>query len=418
MSEKVSVAVERLSAVELAHLVRRNTALLGTCLAVAWSIVQLHSALGAVALAVLLNQPALGGLSPAVFLGSWAAASLPMGRYMDSHGRAPGLRRGFAGGVAGALLAFVGTLSYQPAIFLVGIGLLGAGVGTVNLARAGAADMYPPERRARGISLVLVGAALGAILGPLAFAPVLAGVREDVVGLARPWLVGAVLLSAGWAVTLAIRVDPVRIATLAGRSTTTAAALPSRPLTEILRENGVVAALAAAMVAQAVMASSMGVVGLILVGHGYDLATVSLALSAHFLGMFGLVLVVGQVVDRIGRVRSAVSGLLILAVGVLGLIGEVHLEAVAPAMFAVGLGWNLAYVAATALMADATHPRERARLFGLTDTVGVGLGALGSVVGAAVLSTVGIQPLAVTGALLAVSAAALIVPQRRRTVPV
>ena len=70
----MSIAAERLSAAELAHLVRRNTALLGASLAVAWSIVQLHSALGAVALAVLLNQPALGGLSPAVFLGSWAAA--------------------------------------------------------------------------------------------------------------------------------------------------------------------------------------------------------------------------------------------------------------------------------------------------------------------------------------------------------
>jgi hypothetical protein len=32
----------------------------------------------------------------------------------------------------------------------------------------------------------------------------------------------------------------------------------------------------------------MGVIGLILVRHGHDLAAVSVTLSAHFLGMFGL----------------------------------------------------------------------------------------------------------------------------------
>jgi hypothetical protein len=34
----------------------------------------------------------------------------------------------------------------------------------VMLSRAAAADMYPPERRAKGIALVLFGAAFGAIL--------------------------------------------------------------------------------------------------------------------------------------------------------------------------------------------------------------------------------------------------------------
>jgi MFS family permease len=105
---------------------------------------------------------------------------------------------------------------------------------------------------------------------------------------------------------------------------------------------------------------------------------------------------------------SAVVGLVILAAGLLGLVGESHLEAVAPAMFAVGVGWNLAFVAATALMADATEPHEGARLLGLTDFVGVGLGAVGSAVAAGLLGTVSVLPLAVVGAALAIIPAALI----------
>ena len=37
--------------------------------------------------------------------------------------------------------------------------------------------MYPPERRARGISYVLFGSVFGAILGPAVFGPLFAGPR-------------------------------------------------------------------------------------------------------------------------------------------------------------------------------------------------------------------------------------------------
>src|SRR3712207_7618301 len=47
--------------------------------------------------------------------------------------------------------------------------------GVALLARTAAGDMYPPERRARGIALVLFGAVFGAILGPLVFSPLLSG---------------------------------------------------------------------------------------------------------------------------------------------------------------------------------------------------------------------------------------------------
>ena len=59
-------------------------------------------------------------------------------------------------------------------------------------------------------------------------------------------------------------------------------------------------------------------------------------------------------------------------------------------------------------MADATEPHERARLLGLTDFVGVGLGAVGSAVAAGLLGTASLLPLAVVGAALATVPAALI----------
>ena len=80
------------------------------------------------------------------------------------------------------------------------------------LARAAAADMYPPERRARGISLVLFGAVVGAAFGPLVFRPLFAGEHHvDADSLVVPWLVAGVIMAVGLVIALCVRPDPKRI---------------------------------------------------------------------------------------------------------------------------------------------------------------------------------------------------------------
>ncbi len=59
-------------------------------------------------------------------------------------------------------------------VFL-GLALCGAAQSIVLLSRAAAAEMFPPERRARGMSIVLFGVVSGAIWGPLVFGPMFAG---------------------------------------------------------------------------------------------------------------------------------------------------------------------------------------------------------------------------------------------------
>ena len=58
---------------------------------------------------------------------------------------------------------------------IAGFVLVGASSGISLLIRTAAGDMYPPERRARGISYVLFGSVFGAILGPTVFSPLFAG---------------------------------------------------------------------------------------------------------------------------------------------------------------------------------------------------------------------------------------------------
>jgi MFS family permease len=402
----VSFTAERSAAI-----IRRNTIVLALCLTLSWAVVQLLATLGAVTLATLSGRPTVAGLAPATFLGAWAVATLLVGRLMDRRGRAAGLRLGFLVGAAGCAAVFVGTRADSIPVFLMGMAVVGGGAGAVNLARAGAADMYPPERRGRGISYVLIGAAFGAILGPIAFTPLLAGAGRDPATLSVPWIPAAVVMLAGAALTLAIRVDPITFARRVGPADQGTGA-PPRPVAELLRHPGVRAALVAAVLAQGVMSTMMSIVGVALVDHGHDLAAVAFSMSAHFLGMFGLVLVVGRVVDRLGRDRSILGGLVVLAVGCLALLPGRALGWVVPAMFAIGVGWNISFVAATAMLSDASEPHERGRLLGFVDFVAIAVAAAGSVVAGAILGIAGLNPMVLVAALLALAPAAVFLASR------
>ena len=69
------------------------------------------------------------------------------------------------------------------------------------------AEMFPPERRARGMSLVLFGAVSGAIFGPLVFGPLFATRDLTPDDLAVPWLGSALFALAGLLISFGVRVD-------------------------------------------------------------------------------------------------------------------------------------------------------------------------------------------------------------------
>jgi predicted MFS family arabinose efflux permease len=94
-----------------------------------------------------------------------------------------------------------------------------------------------------------------------------------------------------------------------------------------------------------------------------------------------------------------------MAVSVISLLWIESVPATAVALFGLGIGWNLSFVAATAQLADATHPSERGRLLGFNDLLagltGAGLALLGGVA----LSAIGVAALAIGGAVLVVAPA-------------
>lgn len=384
--------------------VRRNTALLAASLAANSGMLQLNAAVGSITLVEVVGVRGLLGLGPAIVLACGALAALPAGRTMDRVGRVPVLAAGFLVGLVAALLCALGSREGSAVLVLAGLVGVGVASGVALLARAAAADMYPPERRARGIALVLVGAVFGAILGPLVFSPLVHGRELDGDGLALLWLAAAGFMAVALALVLLVRPDPLRMAAqLAPDRAAGPPAVPV-PLGQVLRRPGVIPALVAAQASFGVMVGVMTLTGAVVVDHhGHEGHHVFPIIGAHVLGMYALVLVVGDVVDRIGRHTALSAGLLVMAASTASLLWVESVPATAAALFGLGIGWNVSFVAATAELADCTEVWERGRLLGFNDLLSGMTGAALALAGGTALTELGVAALAIGATVLVVT---------------
>src|SRR5213596_3684415 len=217
------------------------------------AVLQLVAAVSSLTFVLVTGVRGLLGLGPAIFLTSSGLTAVPAGRLMDRVGRTPVMSAGFALGACGCALTALATRSLSTAAVIAGFALVGASSGIALLIRTAAGDMYPPERRARGISYVLFGS-------------LFAGKDVKADALTVPWLVAGGLALVALALVQFVRPDPKRIAELIG-SRDDVPTEPAAPLRELVRRPGVRPALLAALASFGVMVSVMNLSGYVVVEH-------------------------------------------------------------------------------------------------------------------------------------------------------
>jgi len=260
------------------------------------------------------------------------------------------------------------------------LGLVEAGVGlvpawggcTALLARYAAADVSPPAQRGRAMGLIVWGSTVGSIIGPNLMAPALSlGAL-----LAVPATASAFLISvAGYGIAALLtfcflRPDPLAIARQA--QATADAGRPAgvaRTLGAILADVRVQIALATLSVSQFVMISTTSTSPLYLHDQGHTVGTIGIAVSLHLAGMYVASPLSGWLADRFGRLPVIAAGalMLIFAVGLAGIAPGTEAVPVILGLFLNGVGWNLAFVAGSALLSlciGLTQIEARARRAG------------------------------------------------------
>jgi MFS family permease len=312
-----------------------------------------------------------GAPGAAVVLGA-AAGAVSLSSIMVRRGRRFGLAAGYILGVVGALVATAAVIVASLPLLLVGTFLIGFGNASNQLSRYTAADLVPPERHASAIGIVVWGATIGAVVGPNLAAP--AGTLA--IGLGLPELSGAYLVPVAFVGAAAsisfflLRPDPYELADPSSRPDVERDDQPtSVSLASVLARPSVPVAIVALIAGMVVMVLIMTMTPLHMADHGHDLASVGLVISGHTFGMYGLSPLSGRLTDRYGSVPVILAGLATVAAAAI-------LAAVAPptggvilftALFLLGYGWNLGYVAGSALLTTGLSLAERTRVQGLTD---------------------------------------------------
>jgi len=354
----------------------------------------------------LAGSSAWAGLPGAAVVLGAAIGAPTLSALMVRTGRRTGLVTGYGIGLVGAALAVLALVVRAFPLLLLGTVLVGFANSGNNLSRYAAADMAPTARRASALGLVVWGATVGAVIGPNLVAG--AGSVAEALGLPRlagAYLVPAVFVAAAAILSFALlRPDPYDLADPSAQHDENDG--DGDPIRALVRRPTVWVALVSLVAVQVTMVLVMTMTPLHMTAHGHDLAAVGLVISIHTFGMYALSPVSGRLADLVGSPSIIIAGLLVTG-------AAATLSAVAPpdggpllavALFLLGFGWSLGYVAGSAMLTRGLTMRERTRLQGWTDSLIWSSAALASLGSGVVMATAGFAALGLLGA------AAVIIP--------
>ena len=335
----------------------------------------------------ITGSDGLATLAATMFSIGGAIAAALLARYMDKHGRRPGLLIGWTVAGVGSFVACVAVLTNMYLLLVLGALAIGVGNGTNLAARYAAADLALPDHRARTIGVLVWASSIGSVLGPtVALGPTGWFAEQlNLPTLAGPYLMGTlVFVVAGAVVHTQLRPDPLTLANSL-EQTTTNPTQQSRlgSFVALAQTRSALIAVGAMAIGQAVMVAIMTVTPLHM-QNDHETQIIGLVISVHIVGMFFFAPMVGWLVDRLSNTVMIGSAGIILFVGaeLASHTDPADSIGVFFGLFLVGLGWSFAMIAGSSLLTGVFASHERANVQGAADFLMVASGALaGSVSG-------------------------------------
>ena len=344
------------AAAEGDRIAKRNAVVLSASMALAGANAAVVISTGSLLGQMLAPSPALATLPVSTFVLGTALFTFPASYLMKQIGRRAGFMVGGLAGILTGLLAALAVWVGSFWLYALATTFAGAYQAFVVLYRYAAADTASPGFRPKAISWVMTGGVLAALTGPQ-----LVIHTKD---LFPPLLFLGTYL--GQAVVAVIAIAVVS-RFQDGPPISAAAQGTARALSQVLAVPKFLVAVACGMVAQAMMNMVMTATPIAMIGCGFSVTDSTLGIQWHILAMYLPSFFCGSLISRFGKGRIVLLGLvLLLAAGALNVSG-IALWNFWGALILLGLGWNFAFVCATAMVTDCHSPAERAKVQGFTD---------------------------------------------------
>jgi len=325
---------------------------------------------GALLAAQIGGSDLVAGLPQTLLVAGSAMSALALSRLTRTHGRGTALLVGLSVGALGAVIVMGAAQAGSLTLVALGSLLLGAGNTAVMLGRYAAADLGPPDSRARSMGTVLTAVTVGAVAGPNLLAPT--SVLSELAGLPAlggPYAVAAaafgsagVVLRAGWTTQARVSVadDPDTGPSPAADRTRDAV----QPNQTRSTQRSLLPGLAVLGVANLVMVAVMTMAPVQLHHHGTRLGAIGLVISIHIADMYAPSPVSGWLTDHAGPAATATLGCTSLIAACLLAAATNSQASLLLAMAILGVGWNLRLLSGSALLIRgvdaAARPAEKA----------------------------------------------------------
>ncbi|NEW93338.1 MFS transporter [Rhodopseudomonas sp. BR0M22] len=334
-------------------------------------------ATGSIIGAQLAPEMSLATVPLSMYVLGLAAGTLPTGWIARVYGRRVAFMIGTGCGTLTGVLGAIAILYGSFLLFCAATFIGGLYAAVSQSYRFAAADGASAAYRPKAMSWVMAGGVFAGVLGPQ--------LVQWTMNVWQPYLfafsyvVQAAIALIAMAVLWGVDAPRPKPAERTG----------GRPLLEIVRQPRFIAAALCGAIAYPMMNLVMTSAPLAMQMCGLSVGDSNFGLQWHIVAMYAPSFVTGSLIAKFGAPRVVAAGLILEALGAsIGLLGVTapHFWAT---LFVIGVGWNLAFVGASALVLETHQPSEKNKVQAFNDFIIFGLMALGSFASGQLLANYG-----------------------------
>lgn len=361
------------------RLARRNALVLAVAQALGGANASIVIALGGLTGSYLLgDDKSLATLPITAMVLGIAAGAIPAGQIMRRIGRRAGFMCGALTGFLGAAGAVQAILMESFFLFCAASFFSGIYGAFVHQFRFAAADTASMAFKPKAISWVMAGGIVAGIIGPQTVIHTKDLLQPIMFAGAYVGQAALSLLTMGALIFL-------RIPKLSAEERKSS----GRPIGEIIRQPSFMIAAVSGICAYALMNFVMTAAPLAMVACGFTAADAALGIQWHILAMFGPSFFTGSLIARYGKARIVGTGFLLLGSCALVALQGIEIGHFWGALVLLGLGWNFAFIGATAMVTDTYRPEERNKVQAVNDFLVFGFVAAASLASGGTLNAFG-----------------------------
>jgi len=354
----------------------RNIAILLVCQLISATGAIVIITLGGIIGSKLVTNPAFATLPVSIMVVVVAATTIPATILMRKIGRRYAFSLSSLCAVTSVLIAAYALYAESFAWFILATGTFGINMAFTQQYRYAAAESVEPRFVPRAISLVLVGAIGGAILGPEL-------VKYGQYAIPTIQYAGTLLSLS--ALFLLQSVLFLTLGPLHGEDGETAVQT-QRPLGAIVRQPVFIVAVLGGTVAYGVMTFIMTATPLSMhIKDGFSLEETAQIIRSHVIAMYAPSLISGYLMERLGVVRMmTIGGFGLVLACVIGLQGHSMMH-YWYTLVLLGVGWNFLYVGGTTMLTLTYSMSERFKAQAVNEFSVFGTSAVGSLLAGTIM---------------------------------